>query len=68
MTFYDHVVIGHQILQKQGCFSEERYWIAGWQTGLPRGIGMIRFVNGISGKETEITVQRIKPSMVFEVN
>jgi hypothetical protein len=65
MTIEGHTVIGHQTLIRSGCYSKERYWLAGWISNLKTG--HCDFVYGITRKETMVTFDVIKPIVVFDV-
>ena len=66
MSFEGHTVLGHETLIRSGSYSLERYWLSGWIYNL-KTTGTVEFVFGISGKETRVTIDCIKPVVTFEV-
>jgi len=49
-----------------GTYSLERYWLAGWHYDLK--FGAIELVYGYTGKETMVTVHKVKPVVTFHVS
>lgn len=65
MQLHGHEVIGHQVVNQNGCFSIEKFWIRGYVRGLPER--QVAFVKGWQGEETCITRDIIRPYRTVEV-
>ena len=61
-----HIVIGHEVVMQCGTYSLERYWLAGWHYDLK--FGAIELVYGYTGKETMVTVHKVKPVVTIHVS
>ena len=66
IEFADYKII-RSIEQKNGCFTKKVIWISGWRHELTKKFERIRFIHGLTGKETEIKIDEIRPNVVFEV-
>lgn len=58
-------IVGRETLYEQGGFKTERLWIRGW-VSLPNEA--VRYIWGLQGKETELTITTIRPFKIFEVS
>jgi hypothetical protein len=52
--------VGRVVLVKEGCFRKELFYFSGYRHDLI-GYGAVRFFDGITGPETEISVCEIAP-------
>lgn len=66
MNFDGYDQVGYQILAESGCYKKERYWLRGWHYNLNIK-GHIEYIHGLTGKETVVTVESIRPIATFEV-
>ena len=64
MKLKDCKILDAKVLYAQGSFSRVIYWVRGW---VVPSIGTPRFIHGLTGRETAITVNYIKPVIIFEV-
>lgn len=58
----DFEIVGQKILRQNGSLTTVRYWLKG-HVHLKGG----KWITGITGKETVVTVQELRPVKVFYV-
>ncbi|MEK7151174.1 MAG: hypothetical protein AAB784_00465 [Patescibacteria group bacterium] len=64
--------VGEKIIYTEGCFTKKIKWFKGWnrklaQEYIKRGAS-VKFVHGLTGKETMVTIDEITPIVVFDYN
>lgn len=59
--FPGYSVVGMRIICQSGCLTKIRYWIKGWHPELANKYQLTKFINGKTGPETEVNVERIMP-------
>jgi hypothetical protein len=63
--------LSEETLYTNGSFSRKVLWFSGWDQMLAREYikngATVKFINGLSGNEIEVTVEEIKPIAIFEV-
>jgi hypothetical protein len=52
-------------IEKNGCYCRQQVWIKGWHTFSAKFAW--RQIHGLTGPETYIVVERIRPLIIFEV-
>jgi hypothetical protein len=57
------IELGRTTICQSGCYSKVEVYYLGWIHGLANS----KFVYGLQGKETCVTVERIKPAVSFYV-
>lgn len=62
-----HKVIKREVICDNGCFQRTRYWLHGHIHGLQRKDVVVRFIEGYTGKETEVTHDTIIAQTEFMV-
>ena len=61
-------MLDERIVRKNGSFETVRRWYEGWTFVPPRPGWTVRRINGVRGRETEVTFDRIVPIGRYEVN
>jgi hypothetical protein len=64
-TLYGCEVLSQRVIYEQGCFRRTRYWLRGHVR--PFDI-YGRYIWGMTGPETVIDVETIRPAAVFDVS
>ena len=65
MRICGYPVIGEVTLSRNGCFAIKRFYLKGW-VRLPPSYHA-RYIHGLTGKETELTLDSIRPMLIQEV-
>lgn len=64
-TLYGAEIVGQKILHENGSFRRVRYWLRGKVYGIQNLTK--KYVEGWSGIETQVDVDEIFPSKIFDV-
>lgn len=64
---HGYYVLDFKILEKHGNFSRIRYWFHGHHTFPHQKHSTVRFIQGLTGPETELTVDTVMPVYNFIV-
>lgn len=68
MQFGDKM--GEKIIYTNGSFTKKLIWFSGWDKKLAQEYRKkrvkVKFIHGLSGKETEVLVEEIKPIVIFD--
>ena len=55
-------ILHQEVIYSQGCFLRVKRWIKGW-VKIPNG----KYIIGLTGRETEVVVEIIRPKHTFFV-
>lgn len=70
MTFDEFLkkadILNAEVLIRQGCYTKFRLWLRGWPAVPADNNAAVRYINGLTGRETEITYVEIRPSRSFQ--
>lgn len=62
--------IGERVIYKSGAFTRKLMWFSGWDRKLAQEYrtkrAVVKFINGYTGQETQVTVDEIRPSVIFD--